>query len=83
MRDALNSTGRPIFFSICNWGQESPWIWASPVGNSWRTTYDISSKYESFVGILDKQISLAKYAAPGGWNDPDMLEVGNGQMTND
>lgn len=83
MRDALNATGRPIFFSMCQWGEESPWIWASPVGNSWRTTGDIGDNYKSFLTILDKQIGLSHYAGPGGWNDPDMLEVGNGQMTND
>jgi alpha-galactosidase len=83
MRDALNATGRPIFFSMCQWGQESPWVWAKPVGNSWRTTGDIDGTYKSFVSILDKQVGLSRYAGPGGWNDPDMLEVGNGQMTND
>lgn len=83
MRDALNATGRPIFFSMCQWGQETPWIWARPVGNSWRTTGDIRDKYESFVELLDKQVGLSRYAAPGGWNDPDMLEVGNGLMTNE
>lgn len=83
MRDALNKTGRAIFFSMCSWGVEQPWIWARPVGNSWRTTGDISSTYKSFIEILDKHIGLGRYAAPGGWNDPDMLEVGNGQMTND
>ena len=83
MRDALNATGRPIFFSMCQWGQETPWVWAGPVGNSWRTTGDISDKYSSFIGILDKQVGLSRYSTPGAWNDPDMLEVGNGQMTND
>ena len=83
MRDALNKTGRPIFFSMCQWGQESPWIWSRGVGNSWRTTGDISDNYNSFVSLLDKQIGLSKYAGPGGWNDPDMLEVGNGLMTHD
>ena len=83
MRDALNKTGRPIFYSICNWGEELPYIWGRSVGNSWRTTGDIQSNYESFVGILDRQVALSRYAAPGGWNDPDMLEVGNGLMTVD
>ncbi len=83
MRDALNKTGRPIFYSICNWGEELPYIWGRSVGNSWRTTGDIQSNYESFVGILDRQTGLSRYAAPGGWNDPDMLEVGNGLMTVD
>jgi alpha-galactosidase len=83
MRDALNATGRPIYFSMCQWGQESPWIWAASVANSWRTTGDISGSYKSFTEILDKQITLSRWAGPGAWNDPDMLEVGNGGMTND
>lgn len=83
MRDALNATGRPIFFSMCQWGQESPWIWASPIGNSWRTTGDISASWTSFTNILDKQVTLSRFSGPGAWNDPDMLEVGNAGMTND
>jgi len=73
MRDALNATGRPIYFSMCQWGQETPWVWASAVGNSWRTTGDIKGTYKSFVDILDKQITLSRWAGPGAWNDPDML----------
>ena len=73
MRDALNGTGRHIFFSMCQWGQEDPWTWAEPVGNSWRTTGDIGAKYNSMVGILEKQKGLSKYAKSGAWNDPDML----------
>ena len=83
MRDALNATGRKIYFSMCQWGEELPWVWASPVANSWRTTGDISNNYKSFISILDKQIGLARWAGPGAWNDPDMLEVGNGGMTHD
>lgn len=83
MRDALNKTGRPIFFSMCSWGEESVWVWAKPVGNSWRTTGDINNNYKSFIWILDQQVGLSRYAGPGGWNDPDMLEVGNGGMTFD
>jgi len=81
MTAALNKTGRQIFFSMCEWGVESPASWASDVGNSWRTTGDISDNWSSFVGILDQQVGLEKYAGPGHWNDPDMLEVGNGGMT--
>ena len=73
MRDALNKSGRAIYFSMCQWGLETPWIWANPVGNSWRTTGDISNNYNSFISLLDKQITLSRYAGPGGWNDPDML----------
>ena len=53
MRDALNKTGRPIYYSMCNWGEEQPWFWASSVANSWRTTYDIKDNWESFLNILD------------------------------
>lgn len=81
MRDALNQTGRPIFFSMCNWGAEDPATWAGPVGNSWRTTGDINASWKSVLGILDKNDDLFSYAGPGHWNDPDMLEVGNGHMT--
>lgn len=80
MRDALNKTGRRIYFSMCEWGVENPATWAGPVGNSWRTTGDISDNWNSFVSILDKQVGLEQYAGPGQWNDPDMLEVGNGGM---
>mgnify|MGYP000864435285 CR=1 FL=1 len=83
MRDALNKTGRPIFFSMCEWGVENPALWAPLVANSWRTTGDITDSWTSFTSILDKQVGLDKYAKFGAWNDPDMLEVGNGKMTND
>ncbi len=81
MRDALNETGKEIFYSMCEWGQDQVWTWATPVGNSWRTTGDISDNWNSFVSILDQNEPLWQYAAPGGWNDPDMLEIGNGGMT--
>lgn len=81
MRDALNKTGRPIFFSMCEWGRQNPATWAKEVGNSWRTTGDIKDTWSSFTSILDKQVGLESYSGPGGWNDPDMLEVGNGGMT--
>ncbi|MEU7874673.1 cellulose binding domain-containing protein [Dactylosporangium sp. NPDC049140] len=77
MRDALKATGRPILFSLCSWGQDSVWTWGAPVGNSWRTTGDIQANFGSITGILDSQVGLENYAGPGGWNDPDMLEVGN------
>ena len=80
MRDALNKTGRHIFYSICEWGQYTPWTWAGPVGNSWRTTGDISDNWNSFISILEQQAGIEKYAGPGAWNDPDMLEVGNGNQ---
>ncbi|MBO4252910.1 alpha-galactosidase [Streptomyces griseorubiginosus] len=81
MRDALKATGRPIVYSICEWGQNKPWEWAADVGHLWRTTGDISDNWGSMLGILKKNLPLAPYAGPGHWNDPDMLEVGNGGMT--
>ena len=81
MHKALNESGRQIFYSMCNWGQEESWTWAGPYANSWRTTGDIKDNWKSWTAILDKQVGLEKYAGPGGWNDPDMLEVGNGGMT--
>ncbi|TMR13874.1 alpha-galactosidase [Nonomuraea turkmeniaca] len=81
MRDALAATGRPILYSLCNWGQENVWTWGMPVGNSWRTTGDIAANWNSIMGILDQQVGLEAYSGPGGWNDPDMLEVGVGALT--
>ena len=76
MRDALNATGRPIFYSICNWGDARVGLWGNVTGNSWRTTGDINNSWKS---MKDNIIRNAKYpdsAGPGAWNDPDMLEVG-------
>jgi alpha-galactosidase len=89
MRDALRATGRPIVFSMCEWGTSSPWTWARGVAHLWRTTGDIQDCWDcvrdwgglGWVRILDKQVGLEKFAGPGGWNDPDMLEVGNGGLT--
>ncbi|MEV0978834.1 NPCBM/NEW2 domain-containing protein [Streptomyces sp. NPDC049915] len=81
MRDALKATGRPIVFSICEWGQNKPWEWAADVGHLWRTTGDISDSWGSMLSIAKQNLPLAPYAGPGHWNDPDMLEVGNGGMT--
>jgi len=83
MRDALNKSGRAIFYSMCEWGVDDPAKWAKNVGNSWRTTGDISDSWNSMISIIDKNDKWADYAGPGGWNDPDMLEVGNGGMTYD
>ncbi|MBN2198650.1 MAG: alpha-galactosidase [Candidatus Aminicenantes bacterium] len=83
MRAALEAAGRPVVFSICEWGRSKPWLWARGVGHLWRTTGDIKDNWESVVKILDLQVGLEDYAGPGGWNDPDMLEVGNGGMTAD
>nr|P14749.1 RecName: Full=Alpha-galactosidase; AltName: Full=Alpha-D-galactoside galactohydrolase; AltName: Full=Melibiase; Flags: Precursor [Cyamopsis tetragonoloba]CAA32772.1 alpha-galactosidase preproprotein [Cyamopsis tetragonoloba] len=81
MGKALLSSGRPIFFSMCEWGWEDPQIWAKSIGNSWRTTGDIEDNWNSMTSIADSNDKWASYAGPGGWNDPDMLEVGNGGMT--
>jgi alpha-galactosidase len=81
MRDALAATGRPILYSLCNWGQENVWTWGAGVGNSWRTTGDISASFSSMLSIFHSNVGLASYAGPGHWNDPDMLEVGNGSLT--
>ncbi|MFD6496175.1 NPCBM/NEW2 domain-containing protein [Streptomyces sp. NPDC060188] len=81
MRDALRATGRPIVYSICEWGENKPWEWASDVGHLWRTTGDIGDSWGSMLSILKQNLPLAPYAGPGHWNDPDMLEVGNGGMT--
>ena len=81
MRDALHNTGRPIVLSICNWGVNSPWNWGPTTGNLWRTTGDIQDNWGSMLGNLDSSSQHASSAGPGAWNDPDMLEVGNGGMT--
>lgn len=97
MGNALKEAGRPIVFSICEWGVSKPWTWAPDVGNLWRTTFDIRPcwdcgkmthsngvQVENFIGftkILDLQVGLEVAAGPGHWNDPDMLEVGNGDLT--
>jgi alpha-galactosidase len=89
MSDALRATGRPIVFSLCDWGRYEPWLWGAQAGgNLWRTTGDISDVWSGKPGgdngvlqILDQQVGLAGYAGPGHWNDPDMLEIGNGGMT--
>lgn len=81
MRDALNSTGRPIFFSLCNWGEEGTVNWAPQVANSWRTTMDISDIWGSIEFNFLENLADRDSAGPGGWNDPDMLEVGNGGLT--
>jgi alpha-galactosidase len=89
MREAIYKAGRPMVFSICEWGDNNPWDWAKDVGHLWRTTGDIYACFDceydhgtwsswGVLQILDKQDGLRKYAGPGHWNDPDMMEVGNG-----
>ena len=89
---ALRKAGRPVVLSICEWGSNQPWTWGQSVGHLWRTTGDISNCFDCIedhgtwkswgvMQILDKQEGLRQYAGPGHWNDPDMLEVGNGKLT--
>ncbi|MCD7898908.1 MAG: glycoside hydrolase family 27 protein [Bacteroides sp.] len=93
MRDAIRAAGRPILFSMCEWGTSKPWLWAKDTGHMWRTTGDIYNCFDCIdqhpgwaafgvLQILDMQNGLRAYAGPGHWNDPDMLEVGNGQSVN-
>ncbi|WP_207531833.1 glycoside hydrolase family 27 protein [Desertivirga arenae] len=90
---ALRKAGRPIVLSICEWGTDKPWEWGQNVGHLWRTTGDIFNCFDCIedhgtwkswgvMQILDKQEGLREYAGPGHWNDPDMLEVGNGMPAN-
>jgi len=88
MGAALKATGRPIVFSICEWGSNEPWLWGKDVGHLWRTTGDIIDCYDcqavyslGWKHILDAQVGLEQYAGPGHWNDPDMMEVGNKGLT--
>ena len=89
MRDAIRASGRPMLFSICEWGNTKPWEWAKEIGHSWRTTADIYACWECEIShgsfstlgvmpILDRQAGLRVHAGPGHWNDMDMLEVGMG-----
>jgi alpha-galactosidase len=89
MSKALKAAGQPIVFSLCEWGNNKPWLWAAPVGELWRTTGDITAQFDGIksygnwhangvMTIVDMQDTLRKYAGPNHWNDPDMLEVGNG-----
>jgi alpha-galactosidase len=81
MDKALKATGRPIVFSLCQYGWDAVWEWAPSVGgNLWRTTGDITPNWDRIYAILSQQAGLEKYAGPGHWNDPDMLEVGNGKL---
>jgi alpha-galactosidase len=84
MGEALQQSSRPIVFSLCQYGEYAPWKWGSQTGgNLWRTTGDISDKWESMDRIGFSQIAISSFTRPGHWNDPDMLEIGNGGMTGD
>ncbi len=83
-KKVANETGKPekpICFSICEWGLNRPWKWGNTAGNLWRTTPDIRPEWVSIIGIYEATVRLYEYAGPGNWNDPDMLEVGNGNLT--
>jgi alpha-galactosidase len=82
MGKALKATGQPIVISFCQYGWDAPWEWAPALGgNLWRTTGDISPDWDRIYAIVSQQEGLQKYAGPGHWNDPDMLEVGNGKLS--
>ncbi|MEI7662315.1 MAG: glycoside hydrolase family 27 protein, partial [Bacteroidota bacterium] len=91
MRDALYKAGRPVVFSICEWGKNKPWEWGRDIGHSWRTTPDIINCFDGrnilggmgVMQIIDRMAELASYAGPGHWNDADMLQIGNGKLTAD
>jgi alpha-galactosidase len=94
MRDALYKAGRPIVFSLCEWGNDKPWEWGPKIGHLWRTTGDIYHCFDCIVDhgtwkqwgveqILDQQDGLRKYAGPDHWNDADMMEIGNGMSVNE
>lgn len=95
MSRALAATHRPIVFSMCEWGDHQPWKWGASYAELWRTTGDIGRGWYiaprpngewtplGFTQIIDKEADLRQYAGPGHWNDPDMLEVGNGMPTNE
>lgn len=81
MAQALTNTGRDMILSISEYGVTKPWLWAGQYGHLWRTTQDIQPTWQSIMRLTDQQHGIASYAGPGGWNDPDMLQVGNGKLT--
>ena len=81
--EALRQSGRPIVLSVCEWGRNNPWEWAGSIAQLWRTTSDIEDNWQSLLWILQSNEPHHAVAGPGHWNDPDMLEVGNGGMTDD
>jgi len=84
MQKALLATGRPIVYSFCQYGWDAVWEWGPSLGaNLWRTTGDINATYDRMTLIGFSQAGLSKYAGPRHWNDPDMLEVGNGKLKPD
>jgi alpha-galactosidase len=79
MSNALRATGRPIAFSMCNPDPtDDPWAWGAPIANLWRTTTDIQDNYGSMLANFEGNVELSRDAGPGAWNDPDLLQIGNG-----
>lgn len=78
-----DSPEKPIVYSICEWGTTQPWTWGNKAGNMWRTTHDIFPMWKSIVLLYKFTMKHYQHAGPGAWNDPDMLEVGNGKLTED
>lgn len=91
MANAIKAAGRPIILSICEWGENEPWKWGEGIGHLWRVTPDIRACFDckfdwggvGVLGCIDAMEPLYRYAGPGHWNDAEMLEVGNGEMTRD
>lgn len=94
MSKAIKAAGRPMIFSLCEWGSNKPWEWAAPIGQMWRTTTDITNSFSiskkqgnwepfTVLRIIDAQNDIRKYAGPDHWNDPDMLEVGHGMTASE
>ena len=94
MRDALFHAGRPVVFSICEWGDSQPWLWGKEIGHLWRTTGDITNCFDCEVNhggwsswgimkIVEMRKDIRMHAGPGHWNDPDMMEVGNGMAVHE
>lgn len=81
--EVTNTPEKPIVYSICEWGTAKPWDWGSKAGNMWRTTHDIFANWKSIMIIYNYSVKLYDRASVGHWNDPDMLEVGNGKLTED
>lgn len=94
MRDALYTAKRPVLFSICEWGDNNPWLWGKDVGHLWRTTGDIANCWDceddhgtwsswGVLRIVNMRKDIRQFSGPGHWNDPDMMEVGNGMTVNE
>ncbi|MEI7491105.1 MAG: glycoside hydrolase family 27 protein [Bacteroidota bacterium] len=89
MRDALYKAGRPVVYSICEWGKNNPWEWAKDIGHLWRTTPDIINCFDcrnilggmGILQIIDRMADLGSFTGPGHWNDADMLQIGNGELS--